>query len=194
MSVLAVIPALRGVRHMRGRNTTSFDHGVSLTERALDVALRCTRIQQVVLVTNNVELQEAARRREAEVLARPEDQDADDTSVAELLCDVAVRYDQHETLLLLQPSTPFRVPEELDRIIAWYEQHQDALTGLVTVTRGTFKPNGYAYLLDRHRLLVEREVWIEGMGVWLMDPTSGIEVKSKADWVIAQAVNEGRMA
>lgn len=146
MSTLALIPARGGSQGLPGKNIRPLA-GLPLIVHSLRLAALSPEIARTVVSTDADEIVEVAQAADAEVLRRPPELAADDTpmlpvlqhGLAELDPD-GVRYD---LLLLLDPTSPGRLPEDVAAAHALLARTPEA-DGVVAVSEPSFSPIWHA--------------------------------------------------
>ncbi|MFG1808943.1 cytidylyltransferase domain-containing protein [Streptomyces sp. NPDC049040] len=121
-AVLAVIPARGGSKGVPGKNLAPVG-GIPLVARAVLACVRARRVGAVVVSTDDPSIAEVARTAGAEVVLRPV-AIAGDTATSEAA--VLHAMDAHEAsagraadvVLLVQCTSPFITPDEIDGVVA----------------------------------------------------------------------------
>ncbi len=124
--ILGIIPARRGSKRIPGKNT-KFLGQKRLIEWALDSAVQSKLLDQIVVSSDDPEVLEAASlRKQCLPLKRPEHL-ATDTSLAIEFVRHALHYFAVEqkrkftAVAILQPTSPFTLPEDIDRGIQLFK-------------------------------------------------------------------------
>jgi N-acylneuraminate cytidylyltransferase len=135
MRVLALIPARGGSRRVPGKNLAQLG-GRTLVRRALETALAATRVDAVALSSDNPDILAEAAGLDVLTLERPPEL-ATDTALAYDVAAHALREADaargpFDVLALVQCTTPFTAPEDLDGALALLERSGAA--SVVTVT------------------------------------------------------------
>ena len=120
-NVLALIPARGGSRGIPGKNLQDVG-GLSLVARAARVARSCPWIDRVVLSTDSDAIAAEGRAAGAEVpFMRPPELASDTASAVGVIAHAVdfLRADGWDTgvVLLLEPSSPFRTPRQLEECV-----------------------------------------------------------------------------
>jgi YrbI family 3-deoxy-D-manno-octulosonate 8-phosphate phosphatase len=117
-SVVAVIPARGGSKGIQGKNLQVVG-GRSLVERAVATSLACGSIHRVVVSTDDPEIARQARLAGAEIVERPiaigGDTASSESAVLHAIDNLAADPD---IIVLVQATSPFLWPEDLDRLVA----------------------------------------------------------------------------
>lgn len=143
-SVLAVIPARGGSKGLPGKNVRPFA-GLPLIAHSIHFAKLCPEIDRCILSTDSEEIAELARATGGDVpFLRPPELAEDSTpmlpvlqhAVQEVECRERKSYD---IIVLVQPTSPFRLPEDLSRGL-WLLQSDSNAMGVISVSEPTFNP------------------------------------------------------
>jgi CMP-N-acetylneuraminic acid synthetase len=121
MRVVALIPARGGSKGVPGKNLRLLG-GRPLVAHTVEHALGARSLHRVVLSTDDARIAEAGREAGAEVpFLRPAELARDETAMIEVVLHaldwLAERGDPVDALCLLQPTTPFRRPDDVDRCV-----------------------------------------------------------------------------
>lgn len=119
--VLAVIPARGGSKGLPNKNIREVA-GKPLLAWSIEAALSSTRVTRVVVSSDSEEIRTVAIRHGAEAIERPAELATDSapsepvlTHVLETLAKAATRPD---IVILLQPTSPLRTADDIDRALA----------------------------------------------------------------------------
>ncbi len=140
--ILTVIPARGGSKGLPGKNLRPLG-GLPL----IGHAIRCARTRggRVVVSTDSEEIAAVAREQGAEVpFLRPAELARDDSPTMPVLQHALAWMEKaegrrFESLLLLEPTSPGRLPEDIDRAVTLLEQQSDA-DGVVACSEPHFNP------------------------------------------------------
>jgi N-acylneuraminate cytidylyltransferase len=114
--------------------------GVPLVGHAVECAARVERIARTVVSTDDDEIAAVAERFGAEVVRRPEELARDDTPTWPVLQHALERCGgEFELLVLLEPTDPLRLPEDVDAALDLALSHSGA-DGVVSVSEPRFNP------------------------------------------------------
>lgn len=118
MSVVAVIPARGGSKQVPRKNVLPVG-GVPLVQRAVAAALCSTRIDRVIVSTDDSEIATLARAAGARVVDRPASLSGDSaTSESAVTHALDALGDDAEVVVFIQATSPFIDSAALDRAIA----------------------------------------------------------------------------
>ena len=142
--VLAVIPARGDSKGLPGKNIRPLA-GLPLIVHSIRLAHLCPAISRTVVSTDSPDIAEVARGARAEVpFMRPAELARDDTPMwpveQHALSTVEEQSgDAFDYVLLLDPTSPARLPEDIARARDGLQEHRDA-DGIVGVSRPRFNP------------------------------------------------------
>ncbi len=121
-TALALIPARGGSRSVPMKNITDLA-GRPRIAYTIETALAARCVTRVIVTTDSERIAETARTHGAEVpFMRPEALARDDSPAFAYIHHAVAWLDQHEQyrpdcLVLLQPTSPFRAPEDIDSAV-----------------------------------------------------------------------------
>ena len=124
---VAVIPARSGSVELAHKNL-SVVGGKSLLNRAIDFAIESNLFDKIIVTTDYCE--HLFYREGIEVRHRPEDLATSTTTMVEVLEDVIETFglDVEDKIVLLQPTSPFRVFEDLIKVLELLEEYDSVIT------------------------------------------------------------------
>jgi CMP-N,N'-diacetyllegionaminic acid synthase len=141
---LAVIPARGGSKGLPGKNILPLA-GLPLIAHSIRCAARAKGLARVVVSTDSVELAAVARQHGGEVpFLRPAELARDDTPMLPVLVHALGTIEKlegktYDALVLLDPTSPGRLPDEIDAAIQMLADSASAV-GVVACSRPTFNP------------------------------------------------------
>ena len=118
----AIIPARGGSKGIPGKNIRPVA-GKPLIAWTVETALAATLLDRVIVSTDSLEIADVARRYGAEMpFIRPADLAQDDTPGIEPVLHAAHWLNENDgyrpdLIMLLQPTSPLRIPEDIDRAV-----------------------------------------------------------------------------
>ena len=122
MRSLGIIPARGGSKGVPRKNVRPLA-GKPLICHSIAAAQASTRLSSFLVSTDDEEIAQAAKAAGAPVLPRPAEFAQDATSMPEVIRHVlAERGEGIDLLVLLQPTCPQRTGEDIDRVIAMFDQ------------------------------------------------------------------------
>lgn len=144
MRVLAIIPARAGSKRLPGKNIRLLA-GKPLIAHSINVALQSNCCEQIVVSTDSQEIADIAIQYGASVpWLRPQSLADDSSDVIYAVIDLLNNYKKinvfFDSVLLLQPTSPFRKPETIRKAVF---MHQDVGNSVVSINKVSFKPSWY---------------------------------------------------
>lgn len=144
---LAVVPARGGSKGVPGKNIRSLA-GLPLIEHSLRLASLCPEIARTVVSTDSDEIAAVAVRAGGEVpFLRPPALARDETPMLPVLRHALGELDplgaRFEFLLLLDPTSPGRLPEDVARAHSLLRDSRET-DGVVSVSEPSFNPIWHA--------------------------------------------------
>jgi N-acylneuraminate cytidylyltransferase len=136
--LLALIPARGGSKGLPRKALRELA-GLSLLGHAVELARRAPEIDRTFVSTDDEEIAAAARSLGAEVLMRPGDLARDETPMWPVLRHALDAIADADTLLLLQPTCPARLPEDVTGSVRLLAEHPEA-DGVLGVSEPSFNP------------------------------------------------------
>lgn len=142
--MLAVIPARLGSKGLARKNILIFA-GLPLIAHSIKFAAMCTEIDRCVVSTESEEIAELARYYGGDVpFLRPAELAADDSPISPVVQHALHQVEQQEgktygSVLLLQPTSPARLPADLTQALTILEADANA-AGVVAVAETSFNP------------------------------------------------------
>ncbi len=145
MKVLAIITARGGSKGIPNKNIKEF-RGKPLILYTIEVAKKSGLITDLIVSTDDQKIAEISKKYGAEVpFIRPVDLAQDDTPILPVI-QHAVKFMenklgyQYDYVVTLQPTSPFRTPEDIDQAIKLIDNEKaDSAASLVAVP-STFHP------------------------------------------------------
>lgn len=147
MNILAVIPARGGSKSLPGKNLMTLGR-VSLIGRALASAAASRLLTRTVLSTEDAAIKAEGRQHGAVIVDRPADLATDEAGMLPVLQHAvrAVGGTPPDLIVCLQPTSPFRTGELIDRTI-WTVLDTRA-DSAQTVTEAPYSPYFMSALVD----------------------------------------------
>ena len=136
MNVLAIIPARGGSKGIPRKNLELL-HGKPLVVHAIDTAIKSSSVTRTVLSTDDDEIAQTGLEAGAEVIKRPENLANDTAPTIPVLQHVVDTLKAEgwkaDIIVLLEPTSPFRTPEIVDKIISKFQDQK--VKSAITVTQ-----------------------------------------------------------
>jgi CMP-N,N'-diacetyllegionaminic acid synthase len=157
MSVLAVVPARGGSKGVPRKNLRVVG-GLSLIARVAKVVEQLPWITNAILSTDDVEMQDEGRRFGLEVpFLRPADLSSDHSSSVDVWRHAWLQAEEcyrrrYEISVLLEPTSPLRIPEDVQRTVEALVRSGRAAAATVSRTPAHFTPHK-TLMIDDHGLI-----------------------------------------
>lgn len=151
-TTVALIPARGGSKAILRKNLVDLA-GRPLIAWTIDAALACKDIDRVIVSTDDREIADVARQHGAEVpFIRPSELARDDTPMLDVVRHFvsALALDGHASVVLLQPTSPFRTTADLTAALELFN-NSDAY-GLVSIVKSEAHPDWMLRIDSRGRL------------------------------------------
>ena len=149
---LAVVPARGGSKGLPGKNIRPLA-GLPLLVHSLRCAALAPGITRTIVSTDSAEIAEVARAHGADVpFLRPAELATDSARTMPVLAhavgaaeqDEGLRYD---SVLLLEPTSPTRLPEDIERALALFEADESA-DSVIACSRPAISPFWVGVVLE----------------------------------------------
>lgn len=157
--ILAVIPARGGSKGLPGKNIRPLA-GLPLIVHSIKLARLCPQIERIIVSTDDKNIAAVAKQFGAEVpFMRPADLARDDTPMWPVLrhaletVECGERF-QYDFLLLLDPTSPGRLPEDIAGALKKLLAKPEA-AGIIGVSQPEFNPIWHC--------VIERNGWMESL-------------------------------
>jgi N-acylneuraminate cytidylyltransferase len=150
--ILGVIPARGGSKGLPGKNIRPLA-GLPLIAHSIRCALSCAELDRVVVSTDSPEIAEVASAHGASVpFLRPAELATDSAPMMGVLRHAlkimeSLEQRRFEALLLLDPTSPGRLPEDVTRAVSKLEESAEA-DGVIGVSRPDFNPYWHCVVED----------------------------------------------
>lgn len=150
MKILGIIPARGGSKGIPQKNIKSFN-GKPLISWTIETALRCPLINETIVSTDNLIIADVAKSCGASVpFIRPDELAKDTTSGIEPVLHAFQQLPEYDWILLLQPTSPLRTPDDICGIINLVKDKN--ASSAVSVSEAINHPY-WTYSLDDGKLI-----------------------------------------
>jgi CMP-N,N'-diacetyllegionaminic acid synthase len=221
MRILFLVPARKGSKGLPGKNTKSLG-GKPLIEYTIDFALNNLRFDDELCISTNDEAVIAISKSKGISIPfiRPEELANDNASSYDVIIHAINHYESlnqyFDAILLLQPTSPFRINDDFIRLINEYDDHTDMVVSvkiakenpyftlfeensdgfLKKCKAGNFERrqdcpevfafNGSMYLINIESIKKLRIVEFANIKKVIMPQERSIDIDTHADWVLAE--------
>tara|TARA_Y100000588_G_C14224886_1_gene912684 strand:+ start:666 stop:1358 length:693 start_codon:yes stop_codon:yes gene_type:complete len=115
--ILAIIPARANSKGVPGKNKMKLN-GISLVDHAFNVANASKYIDDIVITTDDVDIINSFKNKNVKINKRKKSLSTDDSPIVDTINYIINDYDdEYDFLLLLQPTSPIRSTNDLDKCI-----------------------------------------------------------------------------
>jgi N-acylneuraminate cytidylyltransferase len=220
-NTMVLIPARAGSKGVPQKNSKPFALGKSLTLRAVDLALQVFKSTQVVISTNDLDLLKQTLSYEIHQIQRAEHLASDQAGMLEVMLDAVDQQNwKPDFLLLLQPTSPFRSVDHINRAFELFQPGDHAVVAVnepnghpfyslfqeengyihkfqknAVVRRQDLPPmydvNGLLYLFDISMLRQKSWVEFERIRPLIVPAWQAIDIDTKEDWWLAETLHAG---
>lgn len=220
MRVLAVIPARGGSKGVPGKNLRPLA-GKPLLVHSVEQALAARLVADTVVSTEDGAIADTARKAGAHVVDRPAELATDaaptEPAMRHALLEMEQRFGGYDAVLLLQPTSPLRLPDTIDRAVAEFSgTGADSLLGVVeshaffwrdgdpaeasydpanrprrqdiAPADRRYRETGSLYLTRRDPFLAQGNRLAGRTALFHMDEREGWEIDTPADFAVLEAL------
>jgi len=144
--ILGIIPARGKSKSIPLKNIVLLN-GYPLIAYVIKAGKKCKSIQRIICSTDDERIAEVCKNFGIEVISRPKKLAQDDTHIVDVIIDLIHTLKKNENYLpfaiaLLQPTSPFVLPEHIDNCVELLKVNPDA-NSVQTIT--TLPHNYHAY-------------------------------------------------
>jgi N-acylneuraminate cytidylyltransferase len=218
--MLVVIPARGGSKGVPGKNVKLLD-GKPLIQYTIDAAREICDADKIIVSTDSLEIKKVVEGLGLEIpFLRPEALATDKAGTYEVLLHAIEFMEKKdfssETLVLLQPTSPFRTSKHISEALSLYNQDIDMVASvketssnpyyvlkeeneagfLETAKKGNFKTrqecpkvwelNGAIYIINVKSLKEKTISQFTKVKKYVMDEISSHDIDSILDWQLAE--------
>jgi len=185
--ILAIIPARGGSKRLSQKNIRQVG-GETLIERAILAAQGSQYIDNIILSSDKPGWKVFADRHEIEFDLRPSELAEDDSPIEDCVTRILRRQSKrpgiYDLVILLQPTSPLRTTEDIDRAIEIFWHPPQRLISFCDN-----KKNGAIYITRSIDLLWgESFSDSQGAQIFLMPPERSIDIDTEEDLRKAEAL------
>ena len=221
-TVLAIIPARGGSKGIPQKNLALLQ-GKPLIAWSIEIALQSKLIDNLVVSSDDKDIISAAQKFGCKhIVERPEHLSTDEAKTVDVLVHTLGAYPGYDLLVLLQPTSPLRIVEDIEECIKKTVQH-NAPTASVTesdknpnlffkISEGKLKPlgdfeslqkrrqeldsfyipNGAVYCSYTQQLLKGQTFWTPQTIPHIMPKNRSVDIDTPLDLMLAAAILNSR--
>jgi CMP-N,N'-diacetyllegionaminic acid synthase len=221
MRILFLIPARKGSKGLPGKNTRILGTK-PLISHSIDFALEnMDQNDELCISTNDPEVVEIAKEKGVSIsFMRPEELSDDTASSYDVMIHAIHHYEnlnqEFDSLLLLQPTSPFRIQEDFMRLKNLYDKNTDMVVSvkqakenpyfslfeensdgnLIKCKSGEYERrqdapivyafNGSMYLINIESLKKTKISEFKKIKKTVMPEQRSVDIDNMADWILAE--------
>lgn len=128
--ILGLIPARRGSKSIPLKNIVPLN-GYPLIAYVINAARKCTTIQRIICSTDSEEISTVCSKLGVEIVGRAKHLARDETHIVDVVIDFVHTLHKNDgyipfAIALLQPTSPFVLPEHIDRCVELLQRDSKA--------------------------------------------------------------------
>jgi len=176
--ILSIIPARGGSKSISKKNIRLICEKPMIAY-SIEASLKCRKIDKTVVSTDSEEIATISEKFKAQVIKRPEEIAKDDSQIIDTVKHVLQELKEKENyepdaVILLQPITPLKTVEDLDKSIELFEQNNGKTVVSVaeagkkpyislTIENGLIKPLlGWDIFMNKRRQDLQKAFFVNG--------------------------------
>lgn len=175
-TVLGLIPARGGSKRCPRKNVKPFK-GTPLICLTLEAAKHSKYLDTVIVSTEDSDIKLLAQTWGAKVLDRPADLAQDDSSSEDVMRHALLHY-PHDWIVLLQPTSPLRLTEDIDGCI----ERAQMGNGCYTFDRSTNRMNGAVYVCTSEWIADHIFGWTPALMRYPMPTERSLDINEASDF------------
>lgn len=152
MKVLGIIPARGGSKGIKRKNIREI-HGKPLIAYSIELGKQCEDLMDVVVSTDDDEIETISKHFGANVIKRPKNLATDDSDISSAITHVINELEEKENkaydvILLLQPTAPLRTRGDIFNVINLFKEDVN-LQAVISVVKIVDNHPARMYKLDQ---------------------------------------------
>jgi CMP-N,N'-diacetyllegionaminic acid synthase len=175
--IYGLIPARKGSKRLPQKNIRSLN-GKLVIEYTIEEALKSRYIDEIFITTDDPVVIRTANKYNLKYLQRKSKLCLDTTSMQEVVDDFLLWIPgdrQPDLLVLLQPTSPLRVVDNIDKCIKLYlDGNFGSVVTVSEIAPHTYYPNGAVYVFKEN-------VWEKPVGLICMEKNESIDIDNIFD-------------
>ena len=222
MRILAIIPARGGSKGIPGKNIKELC-GKPLIAYTIDIARQVLADKDICVSTDNKRIIDVVENYGLRVpFIRPPELATDQAGTHEVLIHALNHYESqdcnYDTILLLQPTSPFRLKQHIEEAILLYDSECDMVVsvketssnpyynlfeeenGYLNISKGNggyirrqdapkvWEYNGSIYVINVKSLKLKKMNNFSKTVKYPMDHIYSIDIDNQIDWIIAESI------
>lgn len=183
--ILTIIPARKGSKRLKDKNKLFFENE-PLWLHAVNTAKRAGLRTIVVSTDDSSILSESID--DVIMLKRSDQNSTDDATIDSVVDECIEKIKLYDHICLIQPTSPCLHHNTLSHVIHAYFRNKFPCT--IAVNKYTMKPCGAFYIFSKQEFLKNHTLWIDGLGIYYLNPEEAIDIDFNYDYLIAQSVRK----
>ena len=221
-NIIAIIPARGGSKRIPKKNI-KYLCGKPLIQYTIESALESRFLDRIIVSTENEDIAKISENLGAEVIKRPDKLALDSTPTEDVVFDIIeyMKVNQNyipETIVLLQPTSPFRTRDDIDNAIENFRNSK--CESLISVTEydhspywsfkikggflksifggkkflrsqelpKLFRPNGAIFIIKTNTFFKYRSFYTKLMTPFIMSYESSIDIDDEFDFLLSEFI------
>lgn len=170
--VLAIIPARAGSKRLPGKNIKLLND-IPLIEYTIQDAIDCWYIDDIIITSDDKEVEKIAIRRGVHFRCRPKYLCRDESPSQEFVDDILETYGKRwDIIVLLQPTSPLRLPVDIINCLHFFVDNK--FDTVITVNESN-EPNGAVYVF-------KEKIYTDNTGKFIMPNERSIDINTLEDF------------
>jgi len=182
--IYALIPARKGSKRLPHKNIRAIN-GKLLVEYAIEEANKSKYIDEVFISTDDPAVIKIANKYGLKYVDRPKELCTDNATTQDVINHFLdwIPFDRKpDAVVLLQPTSPLRTTEHIDKCIELYiNGHFSTVISVKEISPHTYYPNGAVYVF-------KDDIYTNNIGMVLMPEYESIDIDTKLDFKIAEMI------
>jgi len=190
MNILGIIPARKNSKRLPDKNIRNLC-GKPMITYTIEEAKKSKYLEKIIISSDDDRMEKIAEKYNVDFLFRPKELAQDSTPTIDVVKHVVKKLEDEinyipEIIVLLQPSSPLRIVEDINNGILMYTKNNfDSVVSVKEVAPHIFYPNGAVYVFTD-------EIWTENIGLYLMPKERSIDIDEEIDFWLAEQILGGK--
>ena len=186
--MLAIIVARAGSKRLPKKNIKKLK-GKPLVEYSIEQAVDSHYINTVIISTDFNEIKDIVNKHKNDIIPiiydrRPKHLRGDDVTSQAVIDDIIRRYPR-KGYVLLQPTSPLRTSEDIDKCIKmFYNNDVDSVISVVETSLGKYKNNGAVFVF-------KNKIHSYNKLLYVMPKEKSINIDKQEDWNEVERMLDG---
>lgn len=214
-NVLALIPARSGSKGFPDKNIKRIN-GKSLIEITIENAIKSSVFTNIYLSTDSEKYATITKDYNIDAYPlRDETIASDESSMLDVIDDALEKYPNTNTIVLLQPTSPLRLPNHIKEAYTLFTSVEGNVVSFTKSEKSSkliktienedisnyfddkkyirqnyeeYYPNGAIFVIDAEEYKINRNVYIQGSVPYYMDKVHSIDIDDEYDYILANEI------